>query len=87
MIETLYDKYLQLWFSDLNNSSSKLASHKTFKTVFELEKYLTCVTNTKYTNALERFRCAAHRLNIGEGRYRNVERRDRICTRCNMQAA
>ena len=85
MIETLYDQYLQSWFSDLNNSS-KLVAYKTFKTVFEMEKCLTCITNTKYTTALARFRCAAHRLSIEEGRYRNVERHDRICTRCNMQA-
>ena len=85
MIETLYDQYLQSWFSDLSNLS-KLASYKTYKTVFEFEKYLTCIPNNKYITALARFRCAAHRLNIEEGRYRNLDCRDRICTRCNMQA-
>lgn len=34
MIETLYDQYLQTWFSDLSNLS-KLASYKMYKTVFE----------------------------------------------------
>ena len=85
MVETLHDQYLQKWFSDINNSS-KLASYKMFKTVFDFEKYLTCIPNAKHITALSRFRCAVHRLNIEGGRYRNSNCRNRICTRCNMQA-
>lgn len=84
VIERLYDHFLQSWFSDLRNSS-KLNTYTIYKEVFELEKYLCCISNIKHRIALTRFRCSAHKLNIEEGRYRNIERQERLCTKCNMQ--
>lgn len=83
MIRTVYDQYLQSWFSELRNSS-KLSTYNQIKHIFEQEKYLNCVKNIQHRNALSRFRCSAHRLNIEEGRYRNLEREQRICMKCNM---
>lgn len=85
MIERLHDQFIQGWFSDLNNTS-KLASYKIYKSIFELEKYIYCVSNNKYRVVLSRFRCASHKLNIEVGRHKNIERHERLCTRCNMLA-
>ena len=65
-------------------TSVKLTTYSTYKHVFELEKYLNCVPNLKHLTVLSRFRCSAHKLNIEEGRYRNIDRQDRLCTKCNM---
>ena len=33
---------------------------------------------------MTRFRCSAHNLRIEEGRSRNIDREQRVCTNCNM---
>jgi hypothetical protein len=83
IIQRIYDQHLQQWCFELN-SSSKLESYKLFKNDLIQEKYLSCVDNVKHRIALSRFRCSAHKLAIEEGRFRNIERSQRICTKCNM---
>ena len=83
VIERLKDQYLQYFYSELNKCS-KLITYNKIKKEFTREKYLDCVTNDKHRLALSRFRCSAHKLAIEEGRYRNIERNQRICTRCNI---
>lgn len=83
VVQRIYDIYVQNWFSELDDSN-KLASYRHYKKSFELEKYISCVTNSKLDLALTRFRCSAHRLLIEEGRYRNIPRDHRTCTHCNM---
>ena len=83
VIERVYGQFLQGWFSNVQNSV-KLTTYSTYKHVFEFEKYLNCVPNLKHMTALSCFRCSAHKLNIEEGRYRNIDRQDRLCTKCNM---
>ena len=83
LIQRLNDQYLQSWFVEISESP-KLCTYQKFKTEFVSEKYLNCVTNIKQRIALTRFRCSAHRLMIEEGRYRNIIRNERICTRCNL---
>lgn len=46
VIRCIYDQYLQQWFSDLRNLS-KLETYVIFKTDFQVEKYLSCVTNSR----------------------------------------
>jgi hypothetical protein len=84
VIERIHDQFLQSWFSEIK-AASKLDAFCQFKTSFQLEKYLNCVTNTKHQKALTRFRCCVHKLAIEEGRHRNVERNLRLCTNCNMK--
>lgn len=84
VIERIIDQYVQSWNSDLS-ISPKLSTYASFKTFFESEKYLLCLNNDKYRKALSRLRCSAHNLEIEEGRYRNVDRQDRICKQCNMK--
>ena len=50
----------------------------------EIEKYITVVKNNCHGIALTRIRCSAHTLMIEEGRYRNIDRNQRLCTKCNM---
>ena len=81
-IERLHDQYLQYFYSELS-TCPKLIAYNKIKREFIREKYLDCVTNDKHRIALSRFRCSAHKLAIEEGRYRNIERNQRFCTRCN----
>ena len=83
IIQRIYDQYYQQWFSEINNSS-KLDTYSLIKSTFGKEKYLDCIINNKYRIALSRFRCSAHKLMIEEGRFRNIERNQRFCLKCNM---
>ena len=83
IIQRIYDNYLQSWFSEIE-AFSKLQTYKVFKNEFGMEKYLLCVKNDKHRISLSRLRCSSHRLAIEEGRYRNIERSNRICKFCNM---
>ena len=85
IIQRIYDQYYQQWFSEIENST-KLEIYKIIKDNFEIEKYLSCVKNENFRIALSRFRCSAHRLMIEEGRFRNIDREQRICLKCNMNA-
>ena len=85
VIETLYDQHLQGFYAELRGSS-KLTTYNQIKGSFTTEKYLSSVKNTKHRTALTRLRCSAHRLLIEEGRFRNIERSERLCNKCNMQA-
>ena len=84
VIQRIYDQYLQHWYHEIH-CSSKLETYASIKTIFEFEKYLDCIQNNKCRIALTRLRCSAHKLLIEEGRHRNLERSDRLCTKCNMR--
>ena len=79
----MFDQYFQNWSSKLC-SLPKLDSYNIFKKNFVEEKYLSCIESVKYRTALARFRCSAHKLAIEEGRFRNIERNNRFCTKCNL---
>ena len=83
MIRSIYDQFYQQWFSDLRKSS-KLETYCLIKTNFERESYLEQVTTIKHRTALAKFRCSSHMLLIEEGRYRNIPREQRLCSKCNM---
>ena len=87
VIETLYDQHLQGFYAELRESS-KLTTYNQIKGSFTTEKYLSCVKNVKHRTTLTRLRCSAHRRLIEdlEGRFRNIERSERLCNKCNMQA-
>ena len=81
----LYDQYLQKWYEDISNSP-KLHVYNLIKNNFGFENYLLCIKNIKHRIALTRMRCSTHKLLIEEGRYRNIERENRMCVHCNMHA-
>ena len=55
---------------------------KKFKSLLNVEKYLTIDILPYYKRSLSRFRCSNHKLNIEYGRYFNTNREDRICFYC-----
>ena len=66
--ERLKDCYFQDWFSKINQSST--AEHyKHFKSLLEVEKYLTLDLCFKLRQALAKFRCSSHSLTIEKGRH------------------
>ena len=83
IFQRIKDVSLQKWLSDIE-SLPKLDSYRIFKSNLEFEKYFDIVVNERDRICLTRLRCSAHRLLIEEGRFRNIPRNERICTRCNM---
>jgi hypothetical protein len=78
VVRQLFDIYLQNWYENLRNSP-KLDCYATFKQNFNLEPYIKCIKTKNLL--LTRFRCSAHKLNIEEGRYRNINRENRLYTK------
>ena len=65
--------------------SNKLDTFKAVNKVFNFEKkYISCISIEKHRVALSRFRYSAHKMMIKEGRYRNIERNNRLCQYCQM---
>lgn len=81
--QRIFDVYLQIWYSDINNSS-RLKAYCVFKHNFESERYLTVISDSKYKIAMSRFRISSHSLNIETGRYDGTPRDQRICKSCSM---
>jgi hypothetical protein len=77
----LLDCAFQEWTSNISNIS-KLTCYSTFKTLLEVEKYLTCIKTRKFKVAFCRFRCSNHSLEIELGRRNNVNIVDRLCKYC-----
>ena len=65
--------YRNKWQESVSNScsmvNSSLRSYKLFKSSFSLEPYLVHVDNNKHRNALSRFRCSSHFLEIEKARH------------------
>ena len=49
---------------------------------FMLQSYLSKAIDFKYRKVITKFRISYHRLNIDDGRYKNVVRPQRVCTLC-----
>ena len=75
VIQTIYVQYCH---SELTQSN-KLDNLKGVNKVFSFEKYISCINIGTLRVALSTFRCSAHKLMIEEGRYRNIERMQRLC--------
>lgn len=84
VVERLYDQYIQTWHSCVNDSP-KLSTYRAIKRIFVIENYLQCIQNYNHRIALSRLRCSAHKLMIEEGRYRQIDRDNRLCICCNMK--
>ena len=65
--------YCLNWQKSVDNScstlNSSLRSYKLFKNSFSFEPYLLCVNIDKHRNALSRFRCSSHFLEIEKARH------------------
>jgi hypothetical protein len=67
-----------------NKGGNKLRTYCTFKKEFNYEKYLDFQSNFDKRRSITKLRISAHRLEIEAGRYKNIDKRDRICTNCNL---
>ena len=81
LVQRLKDQHIQQWFASIHRNS-KLDAYIGFKTVYEHESYLHCVTIRKFRRILAQFRVSAHSFEIERGRYSGVARTDRICKIC-----
>ena len=63
-------------------SNNKLHVYSKIKLTFQSEKYLSVVRNTFDRIAVTKLRISNHILPIETGRYKNIERKQRLCTLC-----
>ena len=77
-------QYIQKWNSDVY-SSPKCINYRIFKTDFKTEFYFTEL-QSKFYIPIARFRTTNHRLPIERGRWENIERSQRFCTLCTLNA-
>ncbi|CAB4028384.1 Hypothetical predicted protein [Paramuricea clavata] len=75
------ENYQRFWRQKLENSS-KLTFYTSIKEVYELETYLTTITNSNQRKRLTQLRLSNHKLMIELGRYENIPREDQICKVC-----
>ena len=71
----------QNWHSDINESP-RCDSYKEFKSLLNVERYLTLDMPFYLRKAFARFRSSSHKLAIEIGRHHGINRTDRICTFC-----
>jgi hypothetical protein len=79
--DNIKQKYLTFWKHKLENSS-KLKFYNTFKTEYQLEKYLSTIKNPTERKTLTKFRVSNHKLMIELGRYKKIPREERLCEIC-----
>ena len=77
----LTDCMKQNWHSDINESS-RCDSYKEFKTLLNVERYLSMDMPFYKRKAFARFRSSSHKLSIEIGRHHNINRADRLCLFC-----
>ena len=82
--QRLLDNALQEWHTDLNDSRKAL-HYKYFKTMLNVEKYLTLKIPLKYKIAFFKLRCSNHSLLVETGRHPHILYIDRICILCYLQ--
>ena len=81
--ERIMDIFKQNWHSSINNSS-RLSTYSRFKHIFEYEKYLDIIHESKYRTSLTRLRLSSHDLAIESGRKYNIPENERTCRNCNL---
>ena len=74
----LTDFIKQNWHSDINESP-RCDSYKEFKTLLNVERYLSMDMPFYLRKAFARFRSSSHKLSIEIGRHHNINRADRLC--------
>ena len=79
-------KFIDSWHEAVQNIEANpiMRTYKLFKTSFEEEKYLSCIKNYAYMNALCKIRTSSHTLPIEQGRWSGTVREERLCNKCNI---
>ena len=76
--QRLIDCYSQNWHNDVE-TSPKALHYKYFKTLLNVERYLSLDLAYKYRKAISNFRCSCHNLMIENGRHIGIDRNLRYC--------
>ena len=79
--QRLKDSLHQEWHNSLSNSG-KGQFYTQFKSLLNVEFYLSFDLPFYLRKALAKFRCSDHNLNIEVGRHYNAPREERLCTYC-----
>ncbi len=79
--QRIIDCCKQTWHSDVD-TSAKCIHYKQFKTILNVERYITCSLPFHMRKAMAKFRCSNHKLSIEVGRHDGIQRALRICPYC-----
>lgn len=79
----LKSSFIHKWADSLLRQS-KMSTYNTIKQSFCYENYLTIVKNKEHREAMTRMRTSSHKLMIEKGRYLNIPRNNRLCTKCSL---
>ena len=80
---TLNDIFLQKWYA-LLDSNSLYINYRLFKKCFTQEIYLKLLPHNCII-ALARFRTTNNKLPVNTLRFEQIDRNDRVCTKCQLQ--
>jgi hypothetical protein len=81
-------KHLKLYFENSffsfmkSDSNKKLSTYKHIKNEYCRESYLACITDPYIRKEVTCLRISSHGLRIETGRYKNIDRENRICLIC-----
>jgi len=85
---TVKNKFVSAWANNLENvlNYPLLRTYKIFKCEFVLEPYLYLVNKPRYRQAISKFRCSSHILEIERGRHTNPKTpvSERLCNVCHV---
>lgn len=79
--QRLIDRYSQNWQNDIE-TLPKALHYNYFKTLLNIERYLSLDLSYNYRKAISTFRCSCHNLMIENGRHIGVDRNLRYCFYC-----
>ena len=82
-IERLKVQYVQQWTSNCKENN-KLTYYTLFKKSYNVDKYISTITITKFRTALAKFRSSAHSLLVERGRHLGIPREHRLCVYCDI---
>ena len=79
--QRIIDCKTQEWHDSIQ-SSSRCQHYKFFKSILNIERYLTIEMPSKLRIAYSKFRCSNHKFNIEIGRHTGIPRDSRFCNHC-----
>ena len=79
--QRINDCCFQKWHEDVNGLS-KAHHYKHFKSLLDVETYLTVDMSYALRRVLANFRCSSHVLMIEKGRHLGLDRHLRVCSLC-----
>ncbi len=79
--QQLKDQWITKWNANITNKAI-CSSYRTYKFVYSVEEYLVKLEKQERI-MICKLRASNNRLPVITGRHRNIDREDRICTKCN----